>query len=145
MIPFRWWGLTPRDMSGKLIRHWDQAATVSGAATTLQTAWTVPIENAVIISAWGVDARAGAAQTPTFGYLTLTKPAGVAVTFPMNLNRVAGLSTPLVLGDTMTGTWLAGPGDEIKLSATFNAGGVANLALFALEAMMVPRGEVAWL
>jgi len=143
MLPFNWWGFTPRDATGKLIRNWPQRATVTGAAASLSASWTVLQDHAAIILAYAGEGSCAGGRIQSIA-MTLQEPGtSVAISYP-KYPGAFNLTAGDLWGETMSGTWIAGPGCVITIAAAFNVA-AGNLLLASLNAILVPRGEVSYL
>lgn len=150
MIPWKLFGLTPRDMSGTLLRVWNQAAVQLQAIAQLQQKYTVPDDQAALLLNWSMLAVAGVLQQPIYAYIAAS-PKGTAnnfwftsSNFPQGLGNTGTSGQTSAFSLPLNGV-LIPPGSDITIVTSFSGGANANQVNIGLGAILIPRGDVAYL
>lgn len=153
MIPWKYHNLTPRDISGKLIRQWNHQKAFTPAVGQLLNGITVPQDNAAVILKWSHSVQGGAGQGPLYGRMIIVQnpnTGGVNEIFSdwsiylQNSPIVSGGLTIGFISQACNGI-VVGPGCGILMEANFVAGANANQGYWSLGAVLIPVGDMAYL
>ncbi len=157
MIPWKYHNLTPRDVSGTLLRDWSQYASIAGTTPGLVQFWTVPADSAALLFTWSV---AGHGQTgppavqPIYAFLTVAH-APIANN-PDHFRSYApflayGPTGALAIANTdgfvsvPLGNILLAPGARISINAvSINLSSTLWTADVSIGAVLIPRGDAAY-
>lgn len=143
MLPWKLFGLTPRDASGELLRVVNrQQGGTTGGASEGGLSYTVPAEKYLIITGWGATGAGFAAGTPIGAMLRISY-AGLEV-FRM-AQRMVAVQNPsgTFVGYAGMQSWVvARPLSEIVVAVQFNT--VADHSLTAsLTGVLIPKGDMS--
>lgn len=148
MIPWQLFDLNQRDATGVLLRAVNiQTSVSSAAASHLSGLLVVPMDNALLVSAFSVFADAGAAQVAQRANLSIRDIPGSHVQasiehgFPVN---GSGSIEPAIFTLSGSPLFIAGPNTNIVGVCEYNAGANVNSTVFNLCGILIPRGTMGY-
>jgi len=149
MLPWKLFGLTPRDQSGVLIRAWNQQKTNSLAALSITHTFNVPADQALILLNWSVVALGIGTQQPTTTELDFFETQSnaakgfLAAVFPVSLNNASGTGIYGYINQPVNGV-LVGPGSKIECNTAFSQAIFPNTCSVSICGVLIPRGDAAY-
>lgn len=147
MLPWQYFGLTPRDLTGELIRVWNQARTdnvLAGSSPVAQI--DVPSERAALITHVSCTANLAGDQPIRFVMLIqdLNVPAQTLFTMFLPLVRSTTLGLNIFTASTDCFV-MAGPSQRIFLQIETNTQLGVQLGDFGMAGFLLPRGDATYL
>ncbi len=146
MLPWKFFGLTPRDMSGELIRTWNkvqQVGVLAGAQPSFS--WIVPADRAAVVTGFSCQLVTGGDQ-PEGVEMFLDVPGTIVQLLYLNAPMLRMVTTSSTHGlATAACYFIAGPGQRITLTARTQLNASVQDALFGLAAFLIPRGDATYL
>lgn len=149
MLPWALFGLTPRDMSGTLLRQFNRQSTITTVGLVHTHTFNIPPDNALVLLQWAVLALGGGAQQPTYAELDLFLPTANTANGFLTAAFPGSLGNPIATGiigsiSTPCQGAIVAPGGKLECNVNFSGGGVANTSSASILGVLIPRGDMAY-
>jgi len=145
MLPWALFGLTPRDMSGELLRAWNFYTTISTAIGLSPAASRqVPADRAAIITGVSCSLLTGGDIADNFN-VTVNEPgiAGLSLSLALKFDRSPG-SAATRWSAYAPCYFVAGPNCDIGLAAVTLTNASIQDAVFGMSGFLIPRGDATY-
>jgi len=146
MLPWKFFNLTPRDMSGELIRTFNKTADSNVlAGSNPSVSFQVPADRVCIVTGCSASFLSGG-DAPEQLQVSVnevgTAPLSLILAIPMT--RAPGLATNNWTSYALT-YFIAGPGTTIDFTIVTATTASFQGATFGMSAFLIPRGDATYL